>query len=81
MPIDFTPYTNTRRSEYCGGDVATVHVAHRVVSFLWGVHHAPESGAVFGILPFVWMAGVGIEHGGLVAFGGICVVDESIVGL
>ena len=61
--------------------MAAVHVAHGAVSFLWSVYNTPEFGAVLGILPFVRMAGVGVEHGSMVAFGGLCVVDESIVGL
>ena len=81
MPINFTSYTSARCAGYCGGDVAAVHVAHGVVSFLWGVYNDSESGFVFGILPFVRMAGVGVEYGGVVAVGGLCVVDESVVGL
>ncbi len=81
VAIDFTPCTSARHMEYCGGDVVTVHVAHGVVSFLWGVHNTPEFGVIFGILSFVRMVGVGVEHGGVVAFGGLRVVDESIVGL
>ncbi len=27
------------------------------------------------------VASMGVEHGGVVAFGGLCVVDESAVGL
>ena len=81
MESDFTPCTSTGRTEYCGGDVAVVSVAHRVISFLWGVHNIIEFGAVLGILSFVRMASVGVEYGGVVAFGSLCVVDESIVGL
>ena len=61
--------------------MAFVHIAHRVISFLWGMHDTLEPCVVFGVLPFVQVAGVGVEHGGVVAFGSLCVVDESVVGL
>ena len=58
-----------------------MYIAHGPVPFLWRVYNTLEPCVVFGVLPFVQVAGVGVEHGGVVAFGSLCVVDESVVGL
>lgn len=58
-----------------------MYIAHGPVPFLWRVYNAFEFGVVLSIFPFMRVASMGVEHGGVVAFGGLCVVDESAVGL